>query len=113
MMKYIALFFILSLTSLAHAETVSWNIPDARENGDELSIDEIQKYTISVKCNERDEELFDVIDPNIVSWVTPAHVVGDCDFRINTTDTDGLFSEWSNTVSKLIKLDAPERGGFR
>lgn len=115
MIKYIVLSCVLIFTSTAYADnaTVSWSPPDTRVNGDEISIDEIQKYTISVKCNERREELFDVNDPNIVSWVSPSHIIGDCDFRINTTDTDGLVSEWSATVSKLIKLDTPERGGFR
>lgn len=112
-MKYFALICLLFVSTVVHGATLSWTIPDKRENGDPLPITEIQKYTISAKCNDRAIEYFIIPNANTTSWKTPAHVVGQCDFRINTTDTGNLDSKWSDVASALIKLDKPKRGGFR
>ena len=99
--------------SLIHPVTVSWDIPTTRENGKAMPITEIANYIIAIKCNARGVEWIVIPDPSTTSVVIAKHIIGNCNIKIKTVDTNDLDSDWSTPINKLIKLDKPKAGGFR
>ena len=113
-MKKYAIFLILTMFPLLANSanvTLSWLPPTTRTDFSALDSKEILGYQIELRCNSRSPTIYDV--PSDVSSYTIENVYGNCAFRIKTIDTKGLSSEWSNTVSSLIKLDKPKSGGFK
>ena len=104
---------LLSNTCLAgQTVIVEWQPPTEREDGTSITVNELAKYTIRYQCNTQPEQLIVVQGGNVTSYeITSIH--GKCTFDINSTDTAGLTSDWSNAVTTIIKLDKPKIGGFR
>jgi peroxiredoxin len=79
---------------------LSWSAPFTRENGSKLELSEIGYYEI----NHRYESL---VREYIIEYPNDEFEINDLEngehyFKIKVVDTDGLKSEYSETVSKRI-----------
>ena len=106
MKKIIFLLILLSTSIASYGGTVllSWTIPEMRENGNVLPIEELSHYTIKYSCDNSDDIFIDVALANTSSLAL--NVIGDCAFSIKSTDTNQLESKWSNTIN-LDVLEMP------
>ncbi len=74
--------------------TLDWYIPNERENGDYLELDEIGGYEIKYK--KAGDSKFTVVQINdgSVDRYSLGNLSGNYEFYIATFDTDGIFSEY-------------------
>ena len=75
---------------------VTWNSPEFRENGDQLSLSEIAGYEIIYR--KTDESIFYSViidDDNTLEYTIENLSLGQYEFMIAVFDTDGLFSDYS------------------
>ena len=83
--------------------TLSWGIPVSRENGDFLTFSELGGYSVLVRDTANNTEFFIMIDdPNITEWTFEALTAGLWEFSIATVDVQGVYSNYSTVVSKVI-----------
>lgn len=77
--------------------SVSWNIPDQRENGDPLELSEIGGYEIMYR--KTSDLLFETViieDQSISDYVLENLDEGQYEFLIAVFDTEGLYSDFSD-----------------
>ena len=83
--------------------TLTWDIPESRENGNYLAISELNGYKVLVRDITNDIEYFVMItDPNITQWDFADLTSGEWEFSIASIDTLGVYSSYSPTISKNI-----------
>ena len=87
------------VTEQAVSAELSWAIPTKRANGDVLHIDEIGGYEIYTECEQQQLEVIVINDPSQTVHVVTGLPGSLCDFAIASYDTDGLYSQWSNTIA--------------
>ena len=85
-------------TGAANA-SLSWDIPSLRENGDDLSLNEIAGYEIVYRLiNEASYTVITVEDNNSSSHDIQNMSAGNYEFMIAVFDSDGLYSDYSDPV---------------
>ncbi len=90
-------------TSVTGTATLSWDIPVSRENGDLLTLSELDGYTVLVRDTANNTEYFiEIDDPNITEWTFEELTAGLWEFSIATVDVQGVYSKYSVVVSKII-----------
>jgi hypothetical protein len=80
---------------------LSWYIPDARENGDDLEIYEIEGYRIYYAAADsaiEDGNQVDIDDPQTTDYSITGLPSGDYRLAISTIDTQGLESSLSPEI---------------
>lgn len=92
---------------------VSWDLPHLRENGDHLPPEEISHFVLRWICDTGIEGTLEVKSPIVKTDLPTRQIWGKCNFIIASVDTDGLYSDWSDPRTVLIKLEGPKAGGFR
>lgn len=88
------------------AATLSWQAPLSRQNGDSLAMGEIGSYEVRYGLSANLENLIaseQVEDGQVMSYTVGGLSRGTWYFAIQTVDTNGLRSEWSDIVSKVVK----------
>lgn len=93
----------VQLTLVTHQATVSWDIPDTRENGKDLPLSEIGGYEIRYKRN--DEDLFSSViinESNQHETVIENLKSGQYQFKIASFDIEGIYSEYSAPIYKTF-----------
>lgn len=96
--------------------TVSWDLPKFRENGEPLKLIEISHFMLKWTCDTFESGIFrtlKVLSPRSSVSVSTDDFWGKCQFIIASVDTDGLYSDYSDPKTVLIKLPRPKTGGFR
>tara|TARA_R100000152_G_C6782307_1_gene219777 strand:- start:18649 stop:19053 length:405 start_codon:yes stop_codon:yes gene_type:complete len=102
-MRYI-LLFLISLPAFAleipdrpdtDTATFTWEAPTTRVNGDPLPATEIQGYELYVSPVGGEVQVYEVQS----SPFTPDLSPGEYEAAIRTVDTDGLYSQPSDTVT--------------
>ena len=82
---------------------LSWNIPTKRENGDSLSLNEIASYEIYVTAeNAGSSRTIRLDNRNQTQFTLEPLSTDTYYFSMVTIDTDGMYSELSQVVSKTI-----------
>jgi hypothetical protein len=76
---------------------MSWEAPTERENGETLTMDELASY--EAECGG---ETVLTLDDGAATSAEVALAFGRHDCRIRVTDTDGLVSRWSDTVTVVV-----------
>lgn len=104
-MRIMITLLLAVLAMPALAVTLSWEPPTTRVSGEELQASEVGNYEICVSAEEGGEcvetltassgEVQMPVD-TVLSDYKPRH------FRIRVYDTDGLVSEWSDSVRAKI-----------
>ncbi len=90
-------------TSVTGTATLSWNIPESRENGDLLIMSELDGYKVLVRDMASNAEYFVMInDPSITEWDFTELTAGTWEFSIATVDVQGVYSSYSTVASKVI-----------
>lgn len=80
--------------------TLSWNIPDSRENGEALELYEIGGYEILFK--KAGDSLYyseTITDAQVSNHVISDLEPGDYEFKITAYDTEGLYSTYTITTA--------------
>lgn len=83
-----------SSTATTNGVTLEWSIPDMRENGEYLELDDIGGYELRYKKATDTAYTTIIIEDGGVDSYTLNKLSGDYEFSIATYDTDGLFSEF-------------------
>ena len=83
-----------------HSATLSWNIPDSRQNGDPLAIHEIGGYHVQYKLTT-DQEYVSIMvnDAQTLSYNIENLGAGSYEFRVASFDIDDQASLFSTPVS--------------
>ncbi|MFK8020383.1 MAG: fibronectin type III domain-containing protein [Pseudomonadales bacterium] len=82
---------------------LSWNIPTQRENGESLSLNEIASYEIYVTAeNAGSSRTIRLDNRNQTQFTLEPLSTDTYYFSMVTIDTDGMYSELSQVVSKTI-----------
>lgn len=85
------------------AVTLTWDIPLNRENGDYLTLEELEGYEIFVRNITSGTEYFVMItDPTTTQWDFAELASGIWEFSIASIDTRGLYSSYSPITEKTI-----------
>ena len=88
-----------------HDVTLNWTIPNQRENGNALPVEELCCYTIEYKTGTSSTIATEVTGGGTSSYTYSNFAPGIWQFRILAEDTNGLQSEWSNWVTATINGD--------
>lgn len=91
------------IQKVTHQATVSWDIPDKRQNGDDLPLSEIGGYSILYKRTS--ETAFKSMTINVASQheVTIKDLTtGEYQFKIASFDTEGIYGEYSEPAYKTF-----------
>jgi hypothetical protein len=95
----------LTPTPVEKDVTVSWIIPDSREDGSDLQLYEIGGYIIYITYGETPIEeglLVDIIDGQTTDYTFQGLQAGDYKVAIRSYDTNGVYSEQSGVVAFTI-----------
>jgi len=111
----LAVLLLSCLTATpAHAQmielTFSWDEPNKRENGDDMTTDEIGGYEFRF-LEEGEDDYQPVVMPREDSPITSYSVMvpeGEHEYSIAAFDTDGLYSDF---VSLTASVNRPSRPG--
>lgn len=103
---------LLLLPALALAEpfrnptTVTFEYPTERVNNTPLTLQEIEK--VEILCSNDDLAYVGEVFPPDTTWAFVIMEPGDYTCRARTFDTNGLVSEWSNSVDiRVLRPTAP------
>lgn len=88
------LFLLALLPSLAFAQSLEWETPNLRENGDEMDKEEIGGYEIRYTKNGADPESIIIPSREATSYTVDHLGAGTFEFEIAVYDTNGLYSEF-------------------
>ena len=105
----------VSAGDISSCEMVSWEPPVAREDGQSLSPDEIEHYTI-LTGKESGEYTTSRIVPSPETSISCAllELTGGTNFIAGTTtDTDGVVSQISNEIMRVLPLAPPSPMVFK
>ena len=91
------------------AVTLSWIAPTERENGDELTAEEIGGYEIKVNCGGNIEHF------NTENLIYQFEEFENCEFYLAVFDTNGVYSVFvkAEPIDLLPAPPPPMRGGIR
>lgn len=84
---------------------LSWYIPDARENGEDLEVYEIDGYRIyysTADTSVQEGEIVTINDPQTTEYTFESLPSGDYRLAIATVDTQGLQSALSEEILVAI-----------
>ena len=114
-MKHTIALLAALFASSAMAETMwEWDAPTEREDGTALTVDELADYELACGRNAPDELYIGSADGDATQTSIEMHEVlpsyGRYDCVIRVTDTDGLVSEWSDSV-RYVHNAAPRAPG--
>jgi len=105
---------IIFISPVDNQAKISWSIPVARENGDELHVDEIGGYELFVKPKGTSKiENFIIPDGSQTSFTVFFSDLSietkeiEFDFSLSAFDTDGFYSDPSNSVFKTLGVNVP------
>ena len=101
-LKVIMFLVLFAVSSLAVAKsvTLSWEAPTTRENGAVLTLEEIAGFEVLINELEIIK-----LKSNQTVYSYTIEPGNEYTFRVRTQDTDGLYSDYSGTLS--IELSRP------
>lgn len=82
---------------------LSWTIPSKRENGDSISVSELNHYEVYYTSESGKSNTVKVSNPSQTSLTVKDLEADTYYFAMAAVDKDGIFSELSNEVPKIIK----------
>jgi hypothetical protein len=107
-MKKFLILLLFPLVAVAHAgakeDSVTWELPTERVNGDPLPVEEIAHIEIEV-TKESEVIHTQEFPPSVLTFVYERELPPDytlC-YRARTVDTQGQASDWSGPVCKTVK----------
>lgn len=110
MIKFLltGLLGVFAVSALAQLPTVpvsitlSWDVPNSREDGSPLDISELAGYELSSSC---DATPYVIPDPQTTAQTISVQLPFDCTYTIKSVDTDGLRSV--DSLPLTVRFNAP------
>ena len=86
-----------------HSVSLSWDIPDSRENGSSLEVYEIGGYEIQYKLTDDSSYTSIIInDAQTDSYEVANLAAGTYEFKVATFDTDNVYSNFTGPLSTSV-----------
>lgn len=105
------ILMVLLLITGVYADSLAWDRPTQRVNGDALHVNEIGGYELALKCELETEYRTYIIEDNTATeYNIDGIALGQCFAKMAAFDIDGLYSKWSEELEFfVIPLASPIR----